>query len=91
MLPRDLYEELKLNMWEEPELDPFDLADGSSVFMRVAQGYILIPKFRSDPFSIKIHSMYEEEKDTSEILIGIKFIKRFKLLLDGPANKVCIL
>lgn len=78
-------------MWEEPELDEFEVGDGSSVDLRVAQGYILIPKLRSDPFPVRMHSMYEEEKDTSEILIGIKFIKRFKLLLDGPANKVCIL
>lgn len=91
LLPRDLYEGLKLNMWEEPEPDEFELGDGSTVFMKVAHGYILIPKLRSDSFSVRIHSMDEEGKDTSEIIIGTKFIKRFKLLLDGPANRVCVL
>ena len=90
-LPRHLYEELGFNMWEEPEPDEFGLADGSSICLKAAQGYILIPKLTLDPFLVRVHSACEEDQDTDEIIIGVKFIKRFKLLLDGPATKVSVL
>ncbi len=90
-LPGYLYEELGFNMWEEPDPDEFGLADGSIIYLKAAQGYILIPKLTRDPFPVRVHSAYEEEQDRDEILIGVKFIKRFKLLLDGPAAKVCVL
>jgi len=90
-LPRDLYEKLGFNRWEEPDPDPFEQADGSSIYMKAARGYILIPKLPLDPFPVRIHTADEEEQDTNEIVIGVKFIKRFKLLLDGPATKVSVL
>ena len=90
-LPGYLYEKLGFNRWEEPEPDEFGLADGSSIYMKAAQGYILIPRLPLDPFAVRIHTADEEEQDTGEIIIGVKFIKRFKLLLDGPATKVSIL
>lgn len=91
LLPRYLYEELGFNMWEEPELQEVTVADGGSGYMIVARGYILVPKLRSEPFPVRVNAWHGEEKDTDEILIGVKFIKRFKLLLDGPANKMRIL
>lgn len=90
-LPRDLYQSLGFNMWEDPELEPVGVADGTSGHMIVSHGYILIPKLRSEPFPVRVHTWYEEEKDIDTVLIGIEFIKTFKLLFDGPGNKVCIL
>ena len=91
LLPKDLYEELSFNMWEEPEPDEFKLGDGSSIYLIASHGYILIPKLCSESFPVRVHRVYPEEKDTDQIMIGVKFIKKFKLLLDGPANKVCVL
>lgn len=91
ILPKDIYERLSLSMWEEPEPEEFILGDGSSMYLIAAHGYILITRLRSEPFCVRVHRAYEEEKDTDEIIIGVGFVKRFKLLLDGPANKVCIL
>ncbi len=91
LLPRNLYQDLGFNMWEEPEPDRFILGDGSSVSMIAARGHLLVPKLRSEPFPVRIHRILGENQDTNEIIIGVRFIKRFELLLDGPANKVSIL
>ena len=90
-LPRDIYYMLGFNKWEEPEPDTFEVADGSTIEMNAAKGFILIPKLRPDPYTVKVHSVSDENIDTPEILIGATFIKRFRLLLDGPATKVCVL
>ena len=91
LLPKSLYEKLGFNKWEEPELEEFELGDGSSMQVIAASGYVLIPKLHPEPFSVRVHRPYEEEIDTDEIIIGVEFIKRFKLLLDGPSAKVRIL
>ena len=75
-LPGYLYEELGFNMWEESDPDEFGLADGSSIYLKAAQGYILIPKLTRDQFPVRVHSAYEAEQDTNEIIIGVKFIKQ---------------
>ncbi len=90
-IPRPLYQQLRFHMWEEPEFQWFTVADGRVLQMRVSHGYILMPKLDRAPFSVQVHTWVREEIDFNEILIGVKFIKRFKLLLDGPANKVRIL
>ena len=90
-VPRRLYQKLGFHMWEEPEFQKFTLADGREQQMRVSHGYILMPKLDRAPFSVEVHTWAKEEIDFDEILIGVKFIKRFKLLLDGPANKMRIL
>ena len=90
-IPRRLYQMLGFHMWEEPEFQRFTVADGRDLQMRVSHGYILMPKLDRAPFSVEVHTWVKEERDFDEIIIGVKFIKRFKLLLDGPANKVRIL
>jgi len=90
-IPRRLYQKLGFHMWEEPEFQRFTVADGREQQMRVSHGYILMPKLDRAPFSVQVHTWVKEEIDFGEIVIGVKFIKRFKLLLDGPANKVRIL
>lgn len=91
LLPKDLYEDLAFNMWEEPEPEEFEIADGRVREMIVARGYILIPKIGSRSFPVRVHRFLNGEEGTNEIIIGVKFIKKFKLLLDGPAVKVRIL
>jgi len=91
VLPNSLYTDLGFNMWEEPELDEFGLADGRPIYFKAAQGYLLIPKLHLAPFSVRIHTADDKKQDTGEIMIGVKFIRRFKLLLDGPAAKVRVL
>lgn len=91
LLPRHLYGELGFDMWEEPEPDEFKLGDESSMYLIAAKGYILIPELHLGPFPVRVHKAYEEKQDTNKIIIGVNLIKRFKLLLDGPATKVCIL
>lgn len=91
VIPRRLYQMLGFQMWEEPEFQSFTVADGGELQMRVSHGYIVMPKLERALFSVEVHTCVKEEIDFDEIIIGVKFIKRFKLLLDGPANKVRIL
>lgn len=91
LLPKNIYEQLGLNMWEAPESEGFKLVDGTSIDLIPSKGYLLIPKLRAAPFPVIVHKASNEIQDTNEIIIGAKFIKRFKLLLDGPADKTIIL
>ncbi|MGC9445322.1 MAG: hypothetical protein ACP5E9_10425 [Candidatus Methanospirareceae archaeon] len=90
-LPRNIYYTLGFNKWEDPEPDTFEVADCSTIEMNTAKGFILIPKLSSDPYTVKVHSVSDDNLDTPEILIGATFIKRFRLLLDGQAEKACLL
>ena len=90
ILPRDIYYDLGFNRWEKPDRDAFELGDGSIMEKNTAQGLILIPKLNNNLFPVIVHSASDENQDSDEILIGNKFIKRFRLLLDGPAEKACL-
>jgi predicted aspartyl protease len=91
LLPIKIYIGLGFNDWEEPIVDDFELVDKTEIKLKVANGLILIPKLNNQPFPVRVHSASDEKQDTEEIIIGVKFIKKFKLLLDGPADKVSIL
>jgi hypothetical protein len=58
--------------------------------MRVAHGCIRIPKYSSVPIPVNVEAQ-EDEATENEIIIGAGFIKRFRLLLDGPARKSFLL
>ena len=91
LVPISIYKHLMLDKWEEPDEGMLILADKSIMLTRIAKGYILIPKFSSGLFEVRVHCAYKKEQDTAEIVIGLGFIKKFKLLLDGPSSKLYIL
>jgi predicted aspartyl protease len=91
LVPISIYKHLMLDKWEEPDEGMLILADKSIMLTRIAKGYILIPKFSSGLFEVRVHGAYKKEQDTAEIVIGLGFIKKFKLLLDGPSSKLYIL
>ena len=91
-IPWRIYAELGFERWEEPESKEYETADKRVISMKVANGCILIPKHSPVIIPVKVETPTEEEHtDEEEIIIGAKFIKRFRLLLDGPAEKACLL
>lgn len=91
ILPLTIYHNLNLNLWEEPEKDEFMTPEGKDIDFLVSRGYIIIPKLGNNQYPVEIHTASDRTQDIGEVIVGIKFIKRFKLLLDGPASKVMIL
>lgn len=91
LLPRSIYHELRLYNWEKPEPLEYLLGDGSKMNLTSASGLVLIPKHSKSPIRVEIHTANEAGQDTDGILLGAKFIKRFKLLLNGPVSELTIL
>lgn len=99
LLPKRIYDDLKLMKWEEPELVEFELANTNKkpTNFIVSNGLVIIPKLSflklREFYPIKIHRFKEEDADTDEIIIGAKFIKNFKILLNGHIDppQICIL
>jgi len=56
--------------------------------VRVAYGFIIIPELGPE-FDVKIHCFCDRE--VNEVLIGSGFIKRFKMLFDGPERQSSII
>jgi len=88
-IPLWLYTELGFERWEEPEPKQYQ-SRGGDIFMRVAHGCIRIPKYSSEPIPVSVEAQEDEVTD-NEIIIGAGFVKRFRLLLDGPARKLYLL
>ncbi len=88
LLPRALYNELNLNMHEiGPTL--CTVADGREIPADQALGQIKIPQLGNTTNIIIL--CFREGYDRDEPLLGLKFLKKFSILLDGIESKICIL
>lgn len=90
ILPIKIYNQLKLQNWENPEPLEFELTDGKVLEMLEADGYIFVPKLKKQ-FDIKFYRSADETQDGCEIVLGINFINNFRLLLDGPSKTLSVL
>ena len=90
VLPIRIYEQLELQRWEKPDIVPYELADGSDMNMYEAEGFLFVPKL-NNRYEVAFYRSVDKGQDSNEILLGIDFINNFKLLLDGPAQKLSVI
>lgn len=88
LVPFELYAELGLFKWERPEEDWAlgETVAGQTVVLPAADAEVLIPAL-----GIAIPVMVETFWDNQAFLVGLQFMRRYKWLLDGPADRTCLL
>ena len=88
LLPYKLYQDLAFYRWEYPEeYWPIGkTVSGEIIELILAKGQVLIPKW-----NVALEVFIETFEGNGELLLGRSFIRKFKVLLDGPGNKVCLI
>lgn len=88
LIPFELYAELGLFKWERPEEDwgIGETVSKETLVLPAADAEVLIPAL-----GIAVPVMVETFWDNEEFLIGLRFVRRYKWLLDGPAGRTCLL
>jgi len=88
LLPYKLYQDLALYQWEYPEeyWPVGKTVSGEIIELILAKGQVLIPRW-----NIALEVFIETFEGNEELLLGRSFIRKFKVLLDGPSNKVCLI
>ncbi len=87
LIPCELFDKLKLEELPKSQRPKGRTVDDREVDLRISVNKIYIPKMQKD-FLVFITTFPENE---TEYLIGAGFLKKFRLLLDGPKNKACLL
>ena len=59
---------------------------GEIIELILAKGQMLIPKW-----NVALEVFIETFEGNGELLLGHSFFCKFKVLLDGPGNKVCLI
>lgn len=87
LLPYKLYQDLALYQWEYPEeyWSVGKTVSGEILELILAKGQVLIPRW-----NVALEVFIETFEGNEELLLGRSFIRKFKVLLDGPGNKVCL-
>ena len=88
LLPYKLYQDLAFYRWEYPEeyWPVGKTVSGEIIELILAKGQVLIPKW-----NVALEVFIETFEGNGELLLGRSFIRKFKVLLDGPGNKVCLI
>ena len=88
LLPYKLYQDLALYQWEYPEeyWPVGKTVSGEMIELILAKGQVLIPRW-----NVALEVFIETFEGNEELLLGRSFIRKFKVLLDGPGNKVCLM
>jgi len=88
LLPYKLYQGLTLYQWEYPEeyWPVGKTVSGEIIELILAKGQVLIPRW-----NVALEVFIETFEGNGEFLLGRSFIRKFKVLLDGPGNKVCLI
>jgi predicted aspartyl protease len=89
LLPYELYQGLALYQWEYPEeyWPVGKTVSGEIIELILAKGQVLIPRW-----GVVLEVFIETfEGNNEEFLLGRSFIRKFKVLLDGPGNEVCLI
>jgi hypothetical protein len=87
LLPYKLYQDLALYRWEYPEeyWPVGKTVSGEIIELMLAKGQVLIPRW-----NVALEVFIETFEGNAEFLLGRGFIRKFRVLLDGPGNKVCL-
>ncbi len=86
LLPWEMYVDLELYGWECPK-EHWSVGlsvSGEKFEMPSSRGVLVVPKLGRE-FDVRIETFEGNE----QFLIGRGFIRRHKILLDGPGSRVC--
>jgi len=88
LVPWRLYIELELYGWElEEDLWSVGVSVTGETFpMPLSEAVLRIPKL-GEAFPVRVDTF----EDNDQFLIGRAFIRKHRLLFDGPANRVCVI
>jgi len=88
LLSYELYQDLPLYKWEYPEeyWPVGKTVSGEIIELILAKGQVLIPRW-----NVALEVFIETFEDNEELLLGRSFVRKFKVLLDGPSSRVCLL
>ena len=88
LIPQDLFEALNLTRWQLPDSIA---AQGTTVTGQIIQ-------FNEAPVNVIIPKTGEQHQVIAQaftgnvrFLIGRAFLRRFKIILDGPGSQTCLL
>lgn len=87
-LPGTLYNFLEFNKHESIRED-LHVADSSKIECTKSHGFITIDGLE-DKYEVNFHLDITGKRNTSSILIGNKFLKKFRIVLDGPNEKLTL-
>ena len=86
LVPWEMYVDLELYGWEYPE-DQWSVGisvSGEEFEVPLSRGVLVVPRLGRE-FDVQIDTFEGNE----QFLIGRGFIRRHKVLLDGPGGRVC--
>jgi hypothetical protein len=86
LVPWNMYVDLELYVWESPEEEwSLGISVSNEYFeMPSSQALLSIPRLGQE-LEVSIDTFEGNE----QFLIGRAFIRRYKILFDGPGNRVC--
>jgi len=88
LIPGPIYNYLDFQKYEEIS-DSFQTAGSGALECTKANGTIFIPKINKT-YEVEFHLDHKGQRNTRPVLIGNRFLKRFRLILDGPSEKLII-
>ena len=86
LVPWEMYVDLELYGWEYPE-EQWSVGisvSGEEFEMPLSRGVLVVPRLGRE-FDVSMDTFEGNE----QFLVGRGFIRRHKVLLDGPGNRVC--
>jgi predicted aspartyl protease len=88
LLPYQLYEDLGLAQWEYPEeyWSVGKTVSGEIINLILARGQVVIPRWGTAS-----EVLIDTFDGNEEFLLGRRFIRKYKILLDGPGKRVCLM
>lgn len=86
LLPGTLYQSLGFAKFESYS-KPLQTAGSDEIPCSKATGHIYIPKI-NERYEVEFLLDIKGKRDTSPVLIGNRFIKKLRLVLDGPNEEV---
>ena len=84
LIPETLYNSLNFSQFESFAEDLYTAGSDSIPCIRT-QGFLHIPKIGE---KFQVECLSSKDRNTNSILIGNKFLKKFRLILDGPNEKL---
>ena len=86
LIPHFWYERLGLQDWTATEAPFGQTVSGEPLDLIEAIGIVEIPRLREE-----VTVVVQTFENNNRLLIGRAFIRRYKLILDGPNKLTCIL
>ncbi|MBI3913621.1 MAG: hypothetical protein HY327_05480 [Chloroflexi bacterium] len=86
LVPYDLFETLNLRHWRLPQPAQATTVTGQVIHLLEAHAGVIIPK-TGEEYRVVVQTF----AGNTRFLIGRAFLRRFKVLLDGPSGRTCLM